>query len=225
MHSCFIVPDGYLKTVSIDDAEEKFGLNITDKLTQVDEDFKLTSTNEELLSTDKWVHEYAYIYQNGKIIDLEAEESIGRLRPISQDLPFVNSLPSSQSSQNQDQAERPIWYLKEVGDRMQYTIETGSISYSSIMIKNLRWQGACCVSRKGQFTNVYIGNGNREGGVLFSPLQIMEIEKEPVGEEEFPEPFPDKEPVVVEVNTDDGDGDKDGNDKDMNDEDLNDEDM
>lgn len=222
MHSCFVVPDGYLKTVSIDDAEEKFGMNLTDKLTQIDEDFKLTSTNEELLSTDKWVHEYAFIYQNGKVIDLEAEEIIGRLRPISQDSPFPNS--NSQIS-NTDQPERPIWYLKEVGDKMQYTIEAGSITYSSVMIKNLRWQGACCVSRKGMFTNVYIGNGNREGGVLFSPVQIGEIEKEPVGEGEFPEPYPDKEPVVVEVNTDmEGDMDGDGN-MNMNDENNEDEDM
>lgn len=86
MHSCFIVPDGYLKTKAVENAEEIYGIDISDKVTQVDEEFKLTATNEELLSLDKWVHEFAFIYPSGKIFDAEAQDQIARLRAISQDL-------------------------------------------------------------------------------------------------------------------------------------------
>jgi hypothetical protein len=101
---------------------------------------------------------------------------------------------------------------------MQYTLEAGNISYSSVMIKNLRWLGAYCITKKGVFANIYIGNGNREGGILYYPLQINEIELDPVGEIEFSEPNPDKEPVIIEPNTD-----MEGNDDNMDNDNDNDE--
>lgn len=114
--------------------------------------------------------------------------------------------------------EKPIWALKEVGDKMQYNTigGNGAISYSTVLIKNLRWNGSYCVARNGSFTNIYIGDGSRLGGVLYSPLQIVEIEKDPIGDIEQSEPNPDKEPVIIEPNTDiDGMGDMDNVDADM----------
>jgi len=78
----------------------------------------------------------------------------------------------------------------------------GTISYSSVVIKHLRWIGFCCVSKNGNFTNVYIGDGSRLGGILYNPLQVNELVKDPEGEVEHSEPNPDKEPVVIEPNTD-----------------------
>lgn len=85
MHACFIVPDGYLKTKAVENAEELYGIDISEKVTQFDEEFKLSASTEELLSADKWVHEFAYIYPNGKILDTEAQDTISRLRSIAQD--------------------------------------------------------------------------------------------------------------------------------------------
>lgn len=49
--------------------------------------------------------------------------------------------------------------------------------------------------------NVYIGHGVRFGGVLFHPTQVGKIDKDAKGLEEHPEPNPDKEPVIVEPDT------------------------
>lgn len=86
MHACFIVPDGYLESKTVDKVEEIYGLDISDKLTQVKEDFVVPTSNEELLSIDKWNHEFNYIYPNGKIIETNTEaEKIPAFRGISQD--------------------------------------------------------------------------------------------------------------------------------------------
>lgn len=86
MHACWIVPDGYCKTKQIADSEEIYGLDLNDKVTQTDEEFNLSATNEELLSLDKWVHEFGYIYPGGRLVEPESgQDPIARLRAISQD--------------------------------------------------------------------------------------------------------------------------------------------
>lgn len=86
MHSTSIVPDGYLEIKQIDKSLETYGIELSDKITQVKEDFTLTSTNEEMSAPERWVHQYAYISDKGKIIDIVPEESPpARLQTIAQD--------------------------------------------------------------------------------------------------------------------------------------------
>lgn len=40
---------------------------------------------EDLVNPEKWVHEYAYIYPNGKLLDIQNENQIARLAAITSD--------------------------------------------------------------------------------------------------------------------------------------------
>lgn len=85
MHSCFISPEGFLKIKQIENSEEIYGVDLNDRVAMYDEEYKPNLSVEEMISLDKWVHEYPYIYPNGKIIDLDSQEPIPILRPIGQD--------------------------------------------------------------------------------------------------------------------------------------------
>lgn len=74
-HSSCIVPEGYLEIKQIENSQEIFGIDLTDKVTQVKEDFVITSTVEETSAPEKWIHEYAYISDEGKIIDIPTESN------------------------------------------------------------------------------------------------------------------------------------------------------
>lgn len=86
---------------------------------------------------------------------------------------------------------------------MQYTSLAGNnISYSSLLVTNVFWSGAFTVYKLGEFSNIYIGYGNRSFGGLFYPLSPGNIEKDPEGRTEYREPNPDKEPEIIEEDTD-----------------------
>lgn len=86
MHACFVVPDGYLESKAIESSEETYGIELGDKCVQVKEDFVMPTSNEELLNAGKWVHEFAYIFPNGKIIEIDTDAvQVPRMRDISQD--------------------------------------------------------------------------------------------------------------------------------------------
>lgn len=85
MHACFIVPDNYLKTKEVENSEEKFGIDLADRITMYDQEYKPNTSNEEMISLDKWVHEFPYIYPSGQILDLNAENQVKILRGISED--------------------------------------------------------------------------------------------------------------------------------------------
>lgn len=72
----------------------------------------------------------------------------------------------------------------------------GSLSYSAVMIKNLRWPGFSCIAKNNDFCNIYIGDGSRIGNSLFSPTNLGEVSKDPDGLAEQSEPNFIKEPVV-----------------------------
>lgn len=97
----------------------------------------------------------------------------------------------------------PLWNFKEVGDKMQYTHPNGSnISYSSVVIQNINWPGATTVYKQGEFFNIYIGFGNKLNGSTYYPLTPDSIEADPEGLTEYKEPNPDKEPEVIESDSD-----------------------
>lgn len=91
---------------------------------------------------------------------------------------------------------------------MQYTSKdgNGNLVYSSLVIKNLRWNGAICVYKSGEFSNIYIGDGSRQGSKLFTPDNLPLLDKEGEEQNEHFEPNPEKEPVVIDPNANmDGD--------------------
>lgn len=74
-HSCCIVPEGYLEIKQIENSQDVYGIDLTDKVTQVKEDFVINSTVEETAAPEKWIHEYAFISDDGKIIDIPTESN------------------------------------------------------------------------------------------------------------------------------------------------------
>lgn len=86
---------------------------------------------------------------------------------------------------------------------MQYTTtQGGNITYSSLVIKNNFWPGSTTVYRQGEFTTIYLGNGNRQYGSIYYPYKPGEIENDPEGLSEYREPNPDKEPEIIESDSD-----------------------
>ncbi len=96
---------------------------------------------EELRSEDKWIHEYAYIFPNGKIIDLAQENQVPRMQSIAQDDGY-KEIPTKEGAE-----DVKYWKFRMIGDVMQYTLPggAGATTYSALLIKNNRWMGHNCV--------------------------------------------------------------------------------
>ena len=80
LHSSCIVPKGYLKV------SENFKEQLEGKVTELDEEYK-SPTFEEMKSpeVENWIHEHAYIFHNGKVIDPSIETQVDRMRGIAED--------------------------------------------------------------------------------------------------------------------------------------------
>ncbi len=50
--------------------------------------------------------------------------------------------------------------------------------------------------------NIYIGDGIKYGGSVFIPTEPEDVENDPEGIDEFPEPNPKDEPIIIESDTD-----------------------
>lgn len=189
-HSNNIVPDGYFEIKQIENSQDIYGIELNDKLIQKKEDFQLQATNEEMMNLEKWIHEYPYIYDNGRIINLVNEESpIPRLQSISNDKIISETTP--------------LWNVKEIGDKMIYTDPNSvALCYSTVILSNYNWPGAKTIYRNGEFTSIYIGDGVRLNSYKYYPLTPLIVESDPVGFTEFKEPNPDKEPEIIESDSD-----------------------
>ena len=85
-HATSICPDGYLEIKTFEDSEKTYGIDLTDKVCQVKSDFTLQSSNEEMSEPEKWIHQYPFIDDKGRIIDIPADANpIPRNQSISQD--------------------------------------------------------------------------------------------------------------------------------------------
>jgi hypothetical protein len=138
MHSSNIVPDNFLK---ISDKEQE---ELAGKITEfADTDYQVGSF-EEMKTEDKWSHEYAYIYPNGKIIVdpgslPEGVTAVDRLRKIGEDEGYKKL--------DKDGNEEVVkyWKIKVVGDTMQYQKESGPLTYATVVLTNTRWPGTTTV--------------------------------------------------------------------------------
>lgn len=89
---------------------------------------------------------------------------------------------------------------------MQYTKESGNVSYSTLVFKNLRWNGSICAFKNGEFANLYIGNGSKLDSILFDTKSLPELDKDSIEQTEQFEPNPEKEPVIEVPKNEDMDG-------------------
>lgn len=138
MHSSCIVPEGYLR------ASDKYQEELAGKITEFADGEYQVGSFEDMKTEDKWTHEYAYIYPNGKIVvDTSAlpenVPAVDRLRKIAEDEGFKRKGP--------DDAEEVIkyWKIKVIGDQMQYQKEGNNVTYATILINNTRWPGSATV--------------------------------------------------------------------------------
>jgi hypothetical protein len=93
---------------------------------------------DELKAEEKWVHEYAYIFPNGRIIDPSQENQVPRMQAIASD---------TGEKEPGKEEEIKYWKFRTIGDNMQYTLPggAGTTTYSTLLIKNTRWVGHSCV--------------------------------------------------------------------------------
>jgi radial spoke head protein 4A len=195
LHSSCIVPKGYLKI------SENFKEQLEGKISEYDEEFKSPSFEEmKAPEGENWVHEHAYIFPNGKIIDPSIETQVERMKGIGEDEGYKIKEGEGEEVQETDVK---FWKIKIFGDQMSYVIpEKDPVTHAVIHIENERWPGTHTVWKEGQFCNIYIGFGVKNVDECYYPTQLEKIDKDPEDVNEHSEPNPEKEPVIPEPDSD-----------------------
>ena len=191
LHSSCIVPKGYYKI------SENYKDQLEGKVTEIDEEFK-SPTFEEMKGPEgeSWVHEHAYIYPSGKVIDPSVETQVDRLKGINEDEGYK---VKEGEGENVNEIDLKYWKIKVVGDQIMHNRANGDpITHAVILVKNLRWPGTLTVWKEEKFSNIYIGYGIKAIGENYYPTQLIKIDKDPIDLEEQKEPFPEKEPPKPE---------------------------
>lgn len=97
-----------------------------------------------------------------------------------------------------DKSETPqaAWLSKVSGDQQQYKElgGEGNKGYAVNVIKSLRWPGALTVAKGGEYTSIYIGDGLKKAESSFNPIEPPEVQRDPYGLDENPEPTPQEAP-------------------------------
>ena len=191
LHSSCIVPKGYLKI------SENFKEQLEGKVTEYDEEYKSPSFEEMKTNEgESWVHEHAYIFPNGKVIDPSVEAQVDRLKPISEDEGYKIK---EGEGDNINEIDMKYWKVKVVGDNMMHNRANGDpITHAIVLVKNTRWPGTLTVWKEEKFSNIYVGFGIKAIDSNYYPTQIEKMDKDPNDLEEQKEPFPEKEPPKPE---------------------------
>ena len=187
LHSSCICPKGYQKI------SENYKDMLEGKITEFDEEYKpLSFDDAKDPEFGNWTHEYPYIYPNGKIIDPTIEAQVDRMRGIGEDEGYKVKEGEGDDAQEQD---LKYWKLRIIGDQIIYNVpDKDPVTQAVIHIQNTRWPGTHTVWKKGQFVNIYIGNGVKATGEGYYPTQLTKIDKDPEELTEHKEPNPEKEP-------------------------------
>ena len=191
LHSSCIVPKGYLK------ASENFKEQLEGKVTEFDEEYK-SPTFEEMKSpeVENWIHEHAYIFPNGKVIDPSIEAQVDRMRGIAEDEGYK---VKEGEGENINEIDMKYWKVKVVGDQMIHNRANGDpITHAVVLVRNTRWPGTLCVWKEEKFANIYVGFGVKAIDSPYTPTQIGTVDKDPNDTVEHAEPNPDKEPPPPE---------------------------
>ena len=191
LHSSCIVPKGYLKL------SENYKDQLEGKITELDEEFK-SPTFEEMKSPEGegWVHEHAYIYPSGKVIDPTADPQVDRLKGINEDEGYK---VKEGEGDNVNEIDLKYWKVKVVGDQIIHNRSNGDpLTHAVVLVRNLRWPGTLTVWKEEKFANIYVGYGIKAIGENYFPTQLAKIDKDPNDLEEQKEPYPEKEPPKPE---------------------------
>ena len=191
LHSSCIVPKGYLKV------SENFKEQLEGKVTEFDEEYK-SPTFEEMKSpeVENWIHEHAYIFPNGKVIDPSIETQVDRMRGIAEDEGYN---VKEGEGENINEIDMKYWKVKVVGDQMIHNRTNGEpITHAVVLVRNTRWPGTLCVWKEEKFANIYVGFGIKAIDSPYTPTQFGTVDKDPNDTVEHAEPNPDKEPPPPE---------------------------
>ena len=203
LHSSCIVPKGYYKI------SENFKEQLEGKVTEIDEEFK-SPTFEEMKGPEgeSWVHEHAYIYPSGKVIDPSVEAQVDRLKGINEDEGYK---VKEGEGENVNEIDLKYWKVKVVGDQIMHNRANGDpITHAVVLVKNMRWPGTLTVWKEEKFANIYVGYGIKAIGENYYPTQLMKVDKDPQDLEEQKEPFPEKEPPKPEEKKEGEEGEGEG---------------
>ena len=191
LHSSCIVPKGYLKV------SENFKEQLEGKVTEFDEEYK-SPTFEEMKSpeVENWIHEHAYIFPNGKVIDPSIETQVDRMRGIAEDEGYK---VKEGEGENINEIDKKYWKEKVVGDQKIHNRANGEpITHAVVLVRNTRWPGTLCVWKEEKFANIYVGFGIKAIDSPYTPTQFGTVDKDPNDTVEHAEPNPDKEPPPPE---------------------------
>lgn len=159
------------------------------------EDFTMPSA-EELKSLEAWGNTHPIILLNGRTayvappeMDEEAANEY-KERMEATDPPVDRfrggnehkGMPGTMTDPENPESEGISFLSKIVGDTQGYTKPTGegSVSYSTNVIRSLRWPGAVTCCKGGKFMNVYVGHGLKRGDTSFSPTEPPEVLNDPI---------------------------------------------
>ena len=191
LHSSCIVPKGYYKI------SENYKDQLEGKITEIDEEFKSPSFEEmKAPEGEGWVHEHAYIYPSGKVIDPAVETQVDRLKGINEDEGYK---VKEGEGDNVNEIDFKYWKIKVVGDQIMHNRPNGDpLTHAVVLVKNTRWPGTLTVWKEEKFANIYVGYGIKAIGENYFPTQLAKIDKDPADLEEQKEPNPEKEPPKPE---------------------------
>ena len=191
LHSSCIVLKGYYKL------SENFKDQLEGKITEIDEEFKSPSFEEmKAPEGEGWVHEHAYIYPSGKVIDPAVETQVDRLKGINEDEGYK---VKEGEGDNVNELDFKYWKIKVVGDQIMHNRANGDpLTHAVVLVKNTRWPGTLTVWKEEKFANIYVGYGIKAIGENYFPTQLAKIDKDPADLEEQKEPNPEKEPPKPE---------------------------
>lgn len=190
-HATQLIPKGMLETDE-DTNEIKFA-----------EDFVMPGT-EDLKSTETWGNLHGEILKCGRTshfapVGME-EDALAEYMDAQQEKdPKLEEQFRAINEQKPMTGLEFAWLSKVVGDQQQYNLlppKEGTTSYAVNVLKSLRWPGAMTVSKGGKFTFVYTGYGIKKGDPSLNPTEPPEVQKDPVDQDEEPEPTPLTEPVA-----------------------------
>lgn len=210
-HSTAMIPVGLMEM----DAEDE-----TNPDPKYAEEFAMKPV-EELKAIAEWANAYPLILKSGRCshyipedLDEEAsgalketldtkDPSCDRFRPVNEQKGMPDTGPTPE--------EWKSFVVRLAGDTQQYNQlppKEGTTSYATLVVKSLRWPGAVTVAKAGKITSIYIGYGLKRGDSSFNPTEPPMVEKDPVDQNEQPEPTPLHEPVapVVPAEGEEGEG-------------------
>ena len=199
------------------------GLYEVDEETNVEkfaEEFPIPST-EELKSLETWGHRHPNILKAGRcshfvpetVPEEEREEYAGNLAEKD---PVVDRYRALNEDDPQKGEEAPpTWIVKLAGDAQPFnSLKEGENprSYAVNVLKSYLWPGSVTCSANGKFQSIYVGDGQKRGGTAFNPIDVPEVQKDPVDDyKEQPEPTPlewPKEPAPGENPEGEGEGEE-----------------